>query len=216
MFSIVTGEIAKASQKTLYHAKAVYIQAKSILGFGNNIDDIDIVFPYGDGSIPPEGSGGIFCPVNGSAKKLYLLGTLSAIPPVPHEFEEGESWKHSQKYILVQQNDGIVAYRISDEEFKATMPNGESFVQMMLNRINEMEQTISVLNSNYQTSQQAFNTHTHISAAPGNPTGTAGASTPPVTLTQIDIENYATLNKDKTYLNDGKSLVDDLGENYES
>lgn len=204
MNSLMIGTITNAAKKTIYGIKAVYLQMKNIVGVGGTLSDIDMVAPYGDGCIPPDGVSGVVTPIYGSGKKLYFLGTVNGIPEIPHDPEKGESWKSSLNYVLIQQNDGIRAYRISDEEFNTTLPNGESFVQMMLNRINEMQAEIDYL----KTFATAYDGHTHTGVMTGG--GITGATS----STVGQPPELTTLAKDKTYLQDGKALIDDLGENY--
>lgn len=203
MFNLLTGIIAKVIKKSAIKngSPLVRLTIKNIFGYGNNLSDVNIINPYGTGNIPSADINVFVTSINNSEKTLYSLGTVSVIPSIYREPEEGESWNYSQKYVLAYQNDGIKAYRIAETpDFYCTLPNGQAFVQMMLNRINEMQVEIDYLK-----------THKHEAGtlqAPNGPvTGSTGVPTSPP-------PEPTTLNKDKTYLTNGKALIDDLGENY--
>lgn len=200
----------KATTIALFNgAKRVVATAINFTTSGNSLDTIDISYPYGSGSVPPAGAYGVFIPVGGSSKKYICIGFVPVIPNIPYTFLSGESWNNSQKYILAMQNDAIKAYRNGDEIFNTTLPNGEAFVQMMLNRINDLEYAFNQINNNYTSLKNTFNSHVHTSAAEGSPT------TPPTsTLSQSNLDNTDAMNNDKTYLNDGKALINDQGQNY--
>lgn len=209
MLNLMTATISETTKKVIYSVKSVYLQMANVFGFGNKIDNIDMLSPYGDGCVPPKGFSGVVAPVNGSGKKLYFLGGVNAIPDIPHDPAIGESWKSSLKYVLIQQNDAVRAYRIGDEEFNATLPNGESFVEMMVNRINELQTNIDYLTN--LVSQLQNHTHQILNVQGGMETKN---SQPPI-QTFSNPPTPSTLQKDEDYLTTGKALIDDLGKVYE-
>lgn len=211
MFNLVSGRIVAAIKKSTENGlKLVRLNIQEIFGSGS-LTNIDILTQYGTGNIPPDNNNIYMTSVNNSEKCLFALGSVNAIPNIYREPVQGESWNYSQKYVLVYQNDGINAYRqAATPDFYCTLPNGQAFVQMMIDRVTELENMITAINNNYTTLKSAFDAHVHSGIVTGG--GTSGA--PTSSLSQTNIPTYATLAKDKTYLTDGKALINDLGEVY--
>lgn len=213
MFNLLYGKIVSAIKKSANNngQKLVRLTVKNVFGYGNKLTEIDVINPYGVGNIPPSNINVFLTSVSNSEKCLYSLGSVTSVPKITREPEQGESWNFSQKYVLVYQNDGLKAYRQAESpNFYCTLPNGQAFVQMMLNRIVELENIINAINSNYTTLKSAFDNHRHSGIQPGG--SNSGIST--VALTQTDLIPSSNLAKDKTYLSSGKALIDDLGEVY--
>lgn len=213
MFNLLSGKIVSAIKKSAANTglKLVRLTTKNIFGYGNQLSDINVINPYGVGNIPPNNSNVFLTSVSNSEKCLYSLGSVTAIPNITREPQQGESWSFSQKYVLAYQNDGIKAYRQANSpDFYCTLPNGQAFVQMMINRINELEAIILAINQNYTELKSTFDNHKHSGIQPGG--GNSGTST--VFLTQTNVPSSANLAKDKAYLLSGKALIDDLGEVY--
>jgi hypothetical protein len=208
--SAFIGVVEKSEVSQINSNNHVLLGSSDILALGNKLDSIDLLMPYGSGCLPPPNSAAVFVPIGGSSKTFKCLGFTPIVPDIPHTIMPGEYWNNSQKYILLMQNDAIRAYRNTDQEFNCTLPNGEAVVQLLLDRIDELQSMISDINSNYSSLLSTFNAHNHPNGKDGNPTGA-----PTTTLSQTDIPDYATLAKDKTYLTDGKALINDLGANYE-
>lgn len=200
------GTINNARFEQIAGFSQLVVDATNVVALGNNLSAINLVFPYGFSSLPPDGCQGILIPIGGSSKSYKCIGFAVTSPAIPHEFDAGESWLNSQRYILAMQNDAIRAYRQGDEDFNTTLPNGESFVEMMINRINDLQTTIDGINENYSILSATFNSHQHPG---GSPTGA-----PTTSLTQDDLATTPEMAYDLGYLNDGKALIDDLGENY--
>lgn len=203
MVEAKTAYIKSIVVKALYGGiKGVYLTIANMFGAANTVTDVDNLTPYGQASIPPKGLGVIAIPVEGSAKKLFVIGGVSSIPEINHELISGESWNYSQFYVLVMQNDAIRAYRIGEgATLDCTLPNGEAFVQLVLNRINEQQAEIDYLKG-----------HKHLAGeyvANGSPV--TGNSGPPTTMPP----QPATMAKDKAYLSGGKALINNTGVNYQ-
>jgi hypothetical protein len=113
--------------------KSMFSGLKVLFGLFNNIrmkgftqDYIQIIYPYGSFGVPNSNIPMILIPLNDSQKSSWVaLGTGVVFPTVPHEFIEGESASYSNKYVLAIQNDKLVAYRISDNQYQATLISGE-------------------------------------------------------------------------------------------
>jgi len=212
MFNSISGRVVAAIKKALTEGglKLVRLNVNEVFGSGN-LSSMDIINPYGVGNIPPNNTNVFLTSVNNSSKCLFATGGVTAIPRLLREPVQGESWSYSQKYALVYQNDGIKAYRQADTpDFACTLPNGEAFVQMMVNRIAELEAMVATINSNYTELKSAWTSHTHSGVTPGG--GNTGGATS--ALTQNNIVPLPTQAKDKAYLMAGKALIDDLGEVY--
>lgn len=213
MFNLLYGKIVSAIKKAANSTgqKLVRLTVKNVFGYGNQLTEIDVINPYGVGNIPPSNVNVFLTSVGNSEKCLYSLGSVTSVPNITREPTQGESWSFSQKYVLVYQNDGLKAYRQSENpDFYCTLPNGQAFVQMMLNRIVELENIINSINSNYTTLKSAFDSHRHSGIQPGG--SNSGTSTVP--LSQTALIPSSNLTKDQTYLSSGKALIDDLGEVY--
>lgn len=214
LVSLTFGNLKKLIRQKIGETIVAFGEFINIRADGNNMTGVRMITPYGYGSYPVSGQG-LLTPLNGSNKYYACLGFLAGLPEsIDYEIKDGESWVYSKNYILVVQNDAVRAYR-NDDTFSATLPNGESFVQMMLNRINEMEQTISTINANYDELVSKFNDHTHIvtGVESGSSTATSDATTNTLSQTQVTV--YPTLGKDKTYLSNGEALINDEGKIYE-
>lgn len=196
MFNLLYSKVINSAMTAI---NEIRIDVSSIFADGNILSELGIITPYGVGSIPPKNIGMIVAPINGSAKKLYGLGVVDGVPKVKDTPLEGESWLRSLKYLLMIKNSAIKAFRIDDDEFNPTLPNGEAFVQTMLNRINELQAQITYLTT--LVSQLQGHSHPSNGAPPSQTFSTP--STP------------STLAKDKSYLSSGKGLIDDLGEMYQ-
>ena len=210
MESTTNARVVDSKTIELFGANTLMLEIGNLFGVGTNLAYINLLTPYGQGNIPPDNANVYLTPISGSSKRFMCIGAIPAIPTIPHDFNKGESWSNSLRYILAMQNDGIRAYRETDEDFNTTLPNGEAFVQMMLNRITELESMIETLNQNYASLKSTFNSHMHS----GVQTGGSNTGSPTSQLSQTNIPTYSTLDKDKTYLNDGKALIDDNGEVY--
>lgn len=170
----------------------------NMLGQNNQTSNIQQCTPYGMSSYPVDFGKCVVQPINGSNKDYVISGFVQGLPTdITHEVVSGESWLYSTKYVLIAQNDGLMAYR-NDNLLHATLPIGESVVATMLNRINEMQAQITYLT----TLVSQLQSHSH----PGNGTPPSQTFTTPSTP--------ATLAKDKAYLTAGKALIDDNGEVY--
>lgn len=206
LISNAYARIVTCTRQALNGASILIATIVGMRGSQNQDTDINIATPQGFGSIPPKGRLAVVVPMLGSNKSYAITGfvqaTLDGI--VPHNGAEWESWLYSKRYALYMQNDAIRAYRMDDQDFNATLPIGESFVAMMLNRINEMQTEINYL----KTVASTFNNHVHSGVMSG-----AGTSAVPTT-TLADPPKPATLDHDKTYLQDGKALINDTGEVY--
>lgn len=196
MFNLLYSKIINSAITAM---NEIRMDVASIFADGNILSELGIITPYGVGSIPPKNIGMIVAPINGSAKKLYGIGVVDGVPKVKNIPIEGESWLRSLKYLLMVKNSAIKAFRIDDDNFNPTLPNGEAFVQTMLNRINELQAQITYLTT--LVGQLQNHTHPSNGASPSQTFSTP--STP------------ATLAKDKNYLSSGKGLIDDLGEMYQ-
>jgi len=177
---------------------------------GYNPEQIGILSPYGQGSIPVDNIKGLVLPIEGSNKLYYNIGFLVTVPPILHDFKKGESWSNSLNYTLMYQNDGIIAYKINDSNnYKATLPNGEWVGKLVQDRINEIEAMISEINANYTALLAAVNGHTHTySPGPGSPTETGGPSS---TLSQTPLPVPSTLAADTASITAEEYLINDHG-----
>lgn len=193
--------------------KYLVANIRNMRAVGNEDSYIKILNPYGFCSYPRnDNSLMLVTPINASNKDYAIMGWFQGMPDnITHIPVAGETWQYSTKYLFIQQVDGVRAYR-NDNKFSATMPNGESFVTMMTDRINELEDMITKINANYTTLVAKFNSHTHVVAnvQPGSSSITASSTGD--TLSQTAIPVYPTLAKDKAYL--PKALVNNDGEMY--
>lgn len=163
-------------------------------------------------------------PINESQTVMMYTGSFKQDPYVIGYLQDwnanwqwslmqGESVDTSLNFALKYDNvAGLRAYKLDNEEFVCTLPNGEFVGEMILNRINEIEELISVLNSNLSNLQSVFNNHTHLYApGPGSPTPTANPATP---FNPSPAPSPATLSNDTDYINNENYLIGENAENY--
>lgn len=94
---------------------------------GYNLENIIVLSPYGQGSIPVTNIRGMLVADQESNKNAYYcVGYSNCLPPnTAYSPANGESWSFSQKYVLAYQNTGIAAYRVEDNAYSATLASGE-------------------------------------------------------------------------------------------
>ena len=209
------GNIIKTATRTSVDGiKFLVTSVLNIFGCNNETSNIQVISPYGMSSYPVNYGKVVVQPISGSNKEYVISGFVQGLPnSITHNVVAGEAWLYSNKYILVAQNDGVMAYR-GDNTFHATLPIGEAFVAMMVNRITEIEQMIATINANYATLTGKFNSHTHSVSGVQGGSGTVTAGATGDSLSQTNVTVFPTLAKDKSYLNAGKALIDDNGEIY--
>lgn len=209
MLEIVTAKLVEAKNAIFDGVKVVLGKYTNILGKANNIDYIATYHNYGQGSIPLANLMGLVTPIIGSSKTLACLGFVMETPPNSnaYAYQVGESWINSANYVLVMQNNGIIAYRTTlSPEFHATLLNGEFVNQILLNILNDNNNVLR----NYinDTIVQIYNNHTHGGVARGG--DSTGAPSTPMT----DITPNDTLIHDKNCINAGNDLINDNGKLY--
>lgn len=158
---------------------------------GYNISGITIMSPYGQGSVPLNGIQGLLVPLNESNKTYVNMGFVQVIPDIPYTFNAGDSWSFSQNYVLAYQNSGIIAYRISDDSYNATLISGQwtnKILTDIITRLNDLETYL--------------NTHVHIGVTTGS-----GSSGIPAVLLPDDPDLVA----DQNAIDDGETLIADGG-----
>jgi len=207
----ITKGILKKVQVKIYEMSSyISLSITNILGNSYTVDDCNIITPYGQGSYPVDTINGVITTINGSNKLYACLGFSLDIPDktkIPYTFNQGESWQYSKKYVLVQQNDGINAYRYNDLEFKTTLPQGEFSGIMMNNRINELQSQIQYLTSLVKQLQSHVHTYTD--------TGVVADTSPPTTVF-TPITTPDTLQKDANLISQEAYLINDKGKKYPS
>jgi hypothetical protein len=164
------------------------------------LKNISPIAPYGYGSLAPKNSNVLVIPVYGTNQHNVSVGVQMTMPPIPTELKDGCAWLHSKKYVLTTENTKINGYRAGDDNFFATLPNGQFVGTMILNALNALQAEIDYLK-----------THKHLAGdyiANGSPViGSSGVPTsmPP---------QPASIATDKEYINSGKYLIDDNGVMY--
>ena len=213
MLMFATTGYLSTTVKNLYNNLVYYLG--TFTGLRGNVSDVSSVklaTPFGHGSIPPDGLPAILISINGSHKSNACLGYFMETPStIPHVPIKGEGWLYSSNYLLIAQLNGLVAYKNSNNTYKATLPNGEFVGKMMLNRIEELERLIGELNTNYTTLKSAYDAHLHTGNGAGNPTS---APTTPAPL--LTVSTPSTLAQDTGYINGEKYLINNNGELYGS
>lgn len=172
---------------------------------GYNITNIPILSPYGHGSIPVSYQKGLLIPLDNSNKSYVNCGYHTVIPPIPYTFEAGEAWSNSQNYVLAYQKNGIIGYRVNDNSFSATLPNGEWVGKLVSDLIADNNTTIR----EYINEQINVFLTTHVHAGVTTGMGTSGPATDIIT----DIPPNATLTADNTAISEQKYLINDSGVN---
>jgi hypothetical protein len=180
-------------------------QFVNIRAKGYNITNIPVLSPYGHGSIPVSNQKGLLIPLDNSNKSYVNCGYHTVIPPIPYTFEAGEAWSNSQNYVLAYQKNGIIGYRVNDNSFSATLPNGEWVGKLVSDLIADNNTTIR----EYINEQINLFLRTHVHSGVTTGTGVSGTATDIIP----DIEPNATLAADNTAISEQKYLINDSGVN---
>lgn len=176
----------------------VYNGIKSITGTFTNIrtkgytlSTVNITPPYGQFSVPPAGLRGVLVPIEDSNKLYATVGFLNSLPPIPYTPVAGDSGQYSLNYCMVQNSTGIMAYRISDNSYSATLINGNWANKILTDIITRLTQIESL-----------YNNHTHSGVTTGS--GTSGA---PV----VPMPDDSALTADQSAINAGHTLINNNG-----
>jgi hypothetical protein len=158
---------------------------------GYSLSTINIAPPYGQFSVPPAGLKGVLVPIEDSNKLYANVGFLNSLPPIPYTPAVGDSGQYSLNYCMVQNSTGIMAYRISDNSYSATLINGNWANKILTDIITRLNQIESL-----------YNSHVHSGVQTGG-----GTSAVPVVLMPDDPDLIA----DASAISDGKTLINNNG-----
>lgn len=226
------------------NSSLVTFTANNLYNAGYSRDNIVLSSEFGTVQIPEKSTSAFIINFNNSGQSFVSVGYSQVIdntennPTFPYLVEG--VWCKITKYWGVVWNvksdtdNGLLAFKMNNKDFKATLPNGEFIGQMMQNRINEIENVIQQLNdnitnfiipmitqinANYATLLSTFNSHIHPAGSIPAPSG-ATTATPASTLTQVDLSNPSnytdpsTLSKDTNLISNQNYLLNNHGEMY--
>lgn len=166
---------------------------------GYSLSTVNIAPPYGQFSVPPAGLKGVLVPIEDSNKLYANVGFLNSLPPIPYTPVVGDSGQYSLNYCMVQNSTGIMAYRISDNSYSATLINGNwanKILTDIINRLNEIETKYNgFIENNY-------NLHIH-------PTPNGNSGVPTISATKLP--NDSNLATDASAISGGKTLINNNG-----
>lgn len=148
MFNVTWVNVVQVT-KTIFNNVTYLIGQFINLRAGDyNINNIQMITPYGHSGYAPDGLQGIVTKVNGSNKSYVCLGFSTSLPTtIPYTINKGDAYQYNLKYILINQANGIRAYKIGDTTYNTTLNNGEFMGQMMLNRIAEINKIYTYVQS---------------------------------------------------------------------
>ncbi len=156
---------------------------------GYNPTNIITLSPYGQGSFPVPGIRGMLIPDQDSNKAYYNVGFSNTLPPgTSYTPVEGESWDFSQNYVLAYMNMGIMAYRVNDDVYHATLISGE-----WVNKI------LSDIIADNNTTLRDYINDVIVPAFSG------------LGVTIAPIPTNATLTSDNSAISSGYTLINDTG-----
>ena len=151
----------------------------NVSSVGNNVSDVTQCTEYGSGSYPMGYYNSYLVTIEDSRRSVVSLGFSQSIPQSPYTPNEGESWRFSQKYIMYMQNNGIMAYRITDptntvpNNYSATLISGEWVNKIVKDLIEDNNVTLrTFINQTLQTFiNDSFTNHIHYYTTPATVTG---------------------------------------------
>lgn len=181
-----------------------------IIGFTGTKDvilDSPVVNPFGFISIPDTNYLAVIGNQGIRSQQPFVFGfTNSVRSDSALDIQPGESAVYS---VGVSPNPGIILemklteMRAKFHSIQCKMINGNSTQKILSDLVGELIDFLSFYNSSILT---IYNTHTHISATPGNPTAV------PVPLLVSYTASFP-LTTDQTYLNNNQCFIDNTGTN---
>ena len=188
---------------TWKNRKVISMQCNNVYTTGYNLSQVTVVAPYGMYALPKDNSNALLMQINESAKGWVNIGYLKSLPSdSPISIAKGEFAYASDNWGLRWNNDGLRANKLDNPIYLATLPSGEWTGYLVKNRITEVSNVISGVNTNYTTLMAWATLVTAALNALGRTEVTALSQTPlqvPQTLAKdtnyITSENYLLNNK---------------------
>lgn len=194
MFNMIAN-VAKSVFNIFGNAKTITLQPTNMYTTGYNLQNIVISSSYGEFAIPNINTNVLMLPVNNSPKAYTAIGYIQSLPEnTPISITYGESAKCSDNWAIVWNNTGLHANKLDNANYLATLISGEWVNYLMLNRIHELENMISEINSNYTT------------LVAWSKTVQSGSS---AGVTQTQLSTPGTLSQDTTYMANDNDLLND-------
>lgn len=255
MYNIINQIVtsAKAIINNYNQRKIITSTIKNWKMSGYDIDSIVICSPFGHYSIPYDNIQTFIIPHSNSAKSMINIGYIQSLDgqnnPLlqddvlgsdPLNLNKGTIISTNKKWAFILQEtnslNGLIARKMTDFDYKATLPSGEFIGRLETNRIDDIKTLINdieikltdKLNESFLDLKlyfdqlisditATFDLHTHHVVSVGNPTSepTPAMTLPPYTEPNFSvITEPADLNTDKQYIQDEKYLLNQNGVMY--